>query len=211
MERLHERGYVRMDGWMSQGDAEELLEACGPVVEGATHIFNSNPEQKEDRKRVQEKMPKRLSAPLEGRLRAAFPDKQVNDFVILKSKAGCQRQSAHTDYVPTEEIVDATDEEIPLLFLLALEEGTRLCVWPRSHRLFRDGLRRAVSCEEVEMSVGDAILFRGDLVHAGSSYERDCIRIHAYIDSPTIKRKPNTTYTIHKHATDEVRSKIIEN
>jgi len=205
MEALHIEGYVHLKSWIPVEEARTLLNACAPLVATASHIFNDNPTQKEDRKRVQEKMPKRLSHTLQKKLASTFPDKEINDYVILKSKVGCHKQAAHMDYIPTPEILNATDDKIPLLFLLALEDNTKLLVWPQSHKLLKN-----TSHIELYLNAGDAVVFRGDLVHAGASYEIDNIRVHAYLDSPGIKRRKNMTYIIHKHAPLETRSKIEE-
>jgi hypothetical protein len=203
MEALHIDGYVHLKSWISVTEAHTLLSSCAPLVATATYIFNDNPTQKEDRKRVQEKMPKRLSNILHKKLVATFPEKEINDFVILKSKAGCQKQAAHTDYIPIPDILNAADDKIPLLFLLALEDNTKLLVWPKSHMLLT-----VISHVELHLNAGDAVVFRGDLVHAGASYDIDNIRVHAYLDTPGIKRKKNMTYIIHKHAPSDTRSKI---
>ena len=205
MEALHIDGYVHLKSWISVTEAHTLLSSCAPLVATATYIFNDNPTQKEDRKRVQEKMPKRLSNILHKKLVATFPEKEINDFVILKSKAGCHKQAAHMDYIPTPDILNATDDKIPLLFLLALEDKTKLLVWPQSHTL-----HKTISHIEINLNAGDAVVFRGDLVHAGASYETDNIRVHAYLDIPGIKRRKNMTYIIHKHAPTIIRSKIEE-
>lgn len=203
METLHIDGYVHLKSWITATEANTLRNACAPLVATASHIFNDNPTQKEDRKRVQEIMPKRLSHTLQKKLVSTFPDKEINDFVILKSKAGCHTQAAHTDYIPTPGILNAADDKIPLLFLLAVEDNTKLLVWPRSHKLLT-----VIRHVELHLNAGDAIVFRGDLVHAGASYDIDNIRIHAYLDSPGIKRRKNMTYIIYKHAPPETRSKI---
>ena len=41
---------------------------------------------------------------------------------------------------------------------------------------------------------GDVIVFRGDVRHNGVGYIEDNYRIHAYIDSPYIKRNPNRIF-----------------
>ena len=210
MDTLHEKGYLQIKNWIDTSEAHTLLVACAPIVSKASHIFNNNPTQKEDKKRVQAILPRGISKSLQKFIHKLFPEKQINDFVILKSKAGCQQQAAHTDYVPTQEILYATDDEMPLLFLIALEENTKLCVWPRSHTLIQGARRRPIKCEEVHMNAGDALVFRGDLVHAGASYDTDNVRIHVYLDTADIPRKKNMTYSIHKHAPVEIQEKIIE-
>ena len=43
----------------------------------------------------------------------------------------------------------------------------------------------------VELELGDMLLWRGDLVHAGAGYDVEHVRVHAYIDTPDhIYRRP---------------------
>ena len=85
-------------------------------------------------------------------------------------------------------------------------------MWDSSHKLVQGRGRTFVPIEpnKIELSSGDAIIFRGDLVHAGAEYESENIRIHCYIDSKLVPRNPNRTWIIHKHANDLIQQKIIE-
>jgi hypothetical protein len=60
------------------------------------------------------------------------------------------------------------------------------------------------------LQAGDAVLFRGDLVHAGSEYSKANVRLHIYLDSPVVPRDPNRTWIIYKHADPLLRDRIIE-
>ena len=42
----------------------------------------------------------------------------------------------------------------------------------------------------------DVLVFRGDVVHAGSWYEQENLRIHAYVDVEGASRRANVTYII---------------
>ena len=47
--------------------------------------------------------------------------------------------------------------------------------------------------DKVEIEVGDILVWRGDLVHAGPGYNVEHYRIHAYVDPPpAIYRRPRT-------------------
>jgi ectoine hydroxylase-related dioxygenase (phytanoyl-CoA dioxygenase family) len=91
---------------------------------------------------------------------------------------------------------------VPQLLLVALEDETTMDVWPGSHRLVRGStdIQDPVSVVHVSLNKGDALLFRGDLVHAGSAYTKPNVRIHFYLDSPLVKRVANRTWIISKHA-----------
>jgi hypothetical protein len=133
-------------------------------------------------------------------------------FVLLRSLPGCTRQLAHTDYIPDEELLTCSSEERPLLCVLALEDKTKLVVWPGSHKVIHGRGRSMTPIEPkvVWLAAGDAIVFRGDLVHAGAEYETENMRLHCYIDSKAVNRHPNRTYIIQKHADHLVQEKIVE-
>lgn len=182
------------------------------AAENAEPIFNDNPaEHRNDSRRRQMTLRERSVsgtqvAQQRRRLEAMFPQHTARDWVLLESLPGCRQQAAHTDYIPTPELRSAPDAEVPLLFLLALEDDTRLEVWPRTHR----PRRYPVFQTTVRLNAGDAVLFRGDLVHAGSAYEHHNLRIHAYLDHPAVPRDPNRTWIIYKHADESFRAIICE-
>ena len=116
-------------------------------------------------------------------------------WVVIQSKAGCEEQPAHTDYAPQAGL---SDDQMPLALLLAVMPNTRLHVWPRSIRLTADssGTVEPIAKQTIELEPGDAVLFRGDLVHAGAAYGEDNIRMHCYLPSAEIKRPSNSTWLV---------------
>lgn len=208
---LHTRGYTILPRFLRAADTETLCTAVSTYVRKhrMDPIFNFNAEAQNDRRRRQIDMPATLSRRLCERLTdtigaGADTGRRATDCVILESLPGCQMQAAHVDYVPNPALLDTTDETVPLLAVAALQGDTTLDVWPESHRL----LRRArltrhtphVKRETVHLAAGDVIVFRGDLIHAGSAYERHNLRIHVYMDHPSVPRPPNKTWVIQRHA-----------
>lgn len=110
-----------------------------------------------------------------------------SNWVILKSSAGCERQTPHTDYDPMSMQHTYSCKYIPLLVLVSIMPDTYLDVWDMN------GNHKLVSMEE-----GDIMIFRADTIHAGSSYKNENIRIHVYLDSPIIKRIPNRVWFVKK-------------
>jgi ectoine hydroxylase-related dioxygenase (phytanoyl-CoA dioxygenase family) len=209
---LHTEGYTILRKWIPVTPA--LLDLANKKSAEAEAIFNDSPaNRRNDAKRRQVDLSAHHAAiqPIRAALQQAHPSHTIRDFVLLVSRPGCRRQAAHTDYVPTSELLRATDAEMPLLFLLALEDNTMLEVWPQSH-LIVQGYRGGppVHRQTVHLSTGDAVLFRGDLVHAGSAYDSQNMRIHAYLDSAVVPRDPNRTYIIYKHASESLRDLIVE-
>jgi len=117
-----------------------------------------------------------------GVLRCSNGEKTLARLVGLRS---CSRRSKHkkqqprhADSAPRNSLRDSRPEDVPLACIVALQDGTRLYVWP-----FDTG-----EMEEIVLNEGDMILFRGDLGHAGAEYDEENWRLHVYIDSPVIRR-----------------------
>lgn len=206
---LHTDGYEIRKGWFPI--SPEFTEQVNATLEKAGPIFNGA---RNDGRRRQATFPLRYARALHEKLSCAFPDHMVGGLVALESLPGCGRQAAHCDYVPTPELLATRDEEIPLLALIALEPHTRLDVWPASHRIIRGAPHtRSTSPslrKTLDLEPGDLVIFRADLVHAGSAYDRRNIRLHAYLDSPAVPRVPNRTWVIHQHADLSTYTRIKE-
>ena len=168
------------------------------LSQAATPIFNSK---KNDSRRRQ--IPVRKNGtiwmkqlceklPLNGRKAGAC--------VLLRSLAGCGSQMPHCDYVPTASVLACTEDTIPCGFLVALQDKTALDVWPQSHRLVRGETTSKKICLQrtrIFLNKGDAVLFRGDLMHAGCSYVTNNIRLHFYLDHDSCRRIKDQTWLAH--------------
>lgn len=134
--------------------------------------------------------------------------------VVLHSRANCQAQAAHCDYEPDKAFKSIkSDAHCPLALLVCLQPETTLRVWPNSIKLFtksESALKHIQPIEGVilQMNPGDVVVFRGDLVHAGSSYARDNVRIHYYLDSDYTPRFANRTWIINLHANEKMKALI---
>lgn len=132
-----------------------------------------------------------------------------SDAVLLKSEPGCEAQQPHCDYVPTDGILTANDRTIPLSLIVAIQGGTMLDVWPHSQRVIRGYYTETgifdLKRQRLTLDAGDAVLFRADLIHAGSPYSTYNERIHVFLDTPSIPRHPNQTWKIGVHAPLEIR------
>ena len=116
---------------------------------------------------------------------------------LLESSIGCQTQLPHADYsysVLNEARVQGMKErECPLSEVFALQDCT-LDIWPGALLLKKrkegDSPKETVI---VELPAGKLLLFRGDLVHAGSQYHSLNHRLHFYLDSSFCNRAHNNT------------------
>jgi len=188
---------------------EEIFDFFGRLVESAEPIFNDNPSVKRnDNKRLQVDLSPKLfrtnpwfKALKQQILELGSSEHILTDTVLLSSLPGCKAQAAHTDYVPDEALKSTTDDTVPLLFLLALEDNTFLNVWPASHHHIQKELSPSpIRRKTLVLNKGDAVLFRADLVHGGAAYTITNMRLHAYLDHPSVPRDPNRTWIVYKHA-----------
>lgn len=127
--------------------------------------------------------------PLEGR--------QVGSCVVLLSLPGCEAQAPHCDYVPDAALLACSAATVPCGFLLALQDRTSLDVWPGSHRVVRGEIKRTAAHTRrtrLFLSKGDAVMFRGDLIHAGCPYASRNLRLHFYLDHESCYRVKDQTW-----------------
>lgn len=86
----------------------------------------------------------------------------------------------------------------PCASLLALEEdGTKLCIFPRSHRAAYDTYRKNPQSKvylvdemiEVRLKRGQLLIFNALLIHYGPEYPEKSkfARLHTYLLHPTVK------------------------
>ena len=153
-------------------------------------------------------------------IRDAIPeftqDLTFNDWVAIKSLANCQEQPPHTDFVPTQEFIDMMQYHcgsMSLLCLISTMPNTYFDVWPGSIDLIQrpdeDYSKAPITRRRIKLDEGDILIFRPDLIHAGSAYDVENIRLHAYMDSPVLRRLRNRTWIIHKNGSDALRNQIL--
>jgi hypothetical protein len=200
--KLHTRGYQVYRHAVSIG--ADVLEQLELQSGQGVPIFNDLDEVDDDGLRTQFR-PKKINGlinevkgfleqtPHLGKLKA-------NAWVVIESKPGCADQPAHCDY-PPHGLQGLEDDEVPLSVLVALTPGARLHVWPNSIHLITDPNKAKgiapIARQTLELNVGDLVLFRADLAHAGGAYEQGNMRLFCYLDSPALKRSRNQSWLIH--------------
>lgn len=225
---LHQKGYVIYRNVLSDLDDSKILDSLRDYMnETGGPIFNN--EKTNDNRRRQNKLTTRNPlirnwvCSIEETLRSIHPLKNLvfREWNILQSLPGCESQQPHTDYVPTERFIkkmsylDVPENhlKIPLLSLIALEPNTYLDVWENSCRLItssderlKDYVNPDIRSNRLCLQPGDVLLFRPDLIHAGSSYSEENLRLHVYLDSLEIPRQTNRTFIINKHGNKLLKS-----
>ena len=130
----------------------------------------------------------RFKQVLTERLSGVLPQHKVSSMVTLLSKLFCEAQLAHTDFSPdTLSNVLLDDNKMPLACLVVLMDGTVFDVWPGAIRFDKNCDFKPM---HLKLRVGDVLIFRGDLVHAGAALTGDVenVRIHAYLDVEGVVR-----------------------
>lgn len=180
---LYQQGYVLVKNGMPQ--YKQVLPLCRQVKPRARYIFN---QKINDKKRRQYDFPSGPRDPLRPHFDQAtqvlaqipFTQAQLTSHLLV-SLAGCQTQKKHTDYPP--HTYARNDPQAPLVLLWAIQPHSTLDIWDRKGKK-----------QVLRLDPGDALVFRGDLVHAGSAYTRENMRIHMYVTPPQVKPPPNRVY-----------------
>jgi hypothetical protein len=130
-------------------------------------------------------------------LTGEMPKHKIEQVSMLAS-GNCGIQGPHRDF-PAFNVPDA---DVPCGALLALLKGTGLWIWPKSIRC----LEGSIAPVFVSMNPGDILIFRGDLVHAGGSYESMNWRLHAYVDHDSVARDLGASYPLQDYELSYIKS-----
>lgn len=89
------------------------------------------------------------------------------------------RQDEHSDAKepPDGSIAGLPDADKPLSVMIGIEPGAELWIYP-------NGCHDKSGAWLVSLNVGEVLVWKGDLVHAGKGYGVEHYRIHAYVDPP---------------------------
>lgn len=228
--RLNEDGYVLLKKIAMVPDRVQKY-FFKLAENNARVIFNHNEKSNtDDRKRTQKKINRKskyvdnFMKTVDNQLVTMFPNLKINDWVLIKSYPGCKDQAAHTDYPPSDDMTD--ESNIPVNAMVAIQDSTFVRVWPKSHRLICNDLYddkgkntwdemsiqeyesfQKIRPYKIQFDRGDMLIFRGDLVHAGSSYADSNVRMHCFLDNNE-NRIPNKTWLIHKNCSKHIRDII---
>jgi hypothetical protein len=86
---------------------------------------------------------------------------------LLLSIKGCQEQQSHTDYDPSDE-----KSYKSRILLVAIMDDTNIIVWNKQ------GYHRRI----ISIPKGSVFIGRGTLIHGGSPYDSNNVRLHYNID-----------------------------
>ena len=149
-------------------------------------------------------------------IKKAFPWLKEGDCQFLMSIGGGHSQQPHTDAPAGFERMENDDNarmlhnhvtdaspKCPLAVVVTFSQPSFLWVWEGSHRTIwipDEKVRRGeVSvAKRVEIPPFSALIFRQDLVHAGSNYETDNLRLHFSMElaDTSYAKPPDTIFLV---------------
>ena len=98
------------------------------------------------------------------------PNYEVSSMAVIYSLPDCMEQQIHTDFARPSFDFDIDSVDIPFSVIIPIQDGSSLGVI--------DGDLR----KHIPLSIYEAFLIRYDCIHFGSSYDKDNIRLHCYVE-----------------------------
>ena len=219
--KLLDDGYIILDYSRSSSvflKEKDQTKAVDDVLDYGEFIFNNDLEGGiGDMSRLMricefDNLPGRATKLASGKLLKTFPHLKRGTAAFLLSLEHGHDQMPHTDigagYAYLEEekgrILKAYSDEgkVPLSVIMAFEDPGFLFIWPGSHNVLwskEEGAKRSQAWgQRVKIPRYSALVFRQDLVHAGSSYVSKNLRLHFYLDLDVLdyQREANTTFLV---------------
>jgi hypothetical protein len=115
---------------------------------------------------------------------------------VIKSLPGGTLQDVHRDF-PTFETAESLGKKnwVQASLFLAIHDDTQLDIFPESFA----GAVLESKRVRVKIPKGGMLVFRGDLPHAGVSYESEHYRIHCYLRVRGIEQNEDSTEAVPMH------------
>lgn len=120
-----------------------------------------------------------------------FPTLVPKDASLLFSTPSNVVQTCHCDYDVKSVTKFIFDRHCPLSVLVALEDNSKLIIFPKSHSYVWKILKsptgtfpalEPIQGISIDIPRNSAIIFRQDFVHSGEAYEMENLRLHIYFD-----------------------------
>ena len=125
---------------------------------------------------------------------------------LLFSRDGSETiQDPHAD-------LESTYSETAILAFVALEPGTSLFVYPRTHRIDTSG-RTQYLPQHLLFDVGDIFFFHPNLLHCGDRYAESNLRLHYYLFARPRFVWSNVTFPARDGTLDlmQIEEQVVEN
>ena len=196
IEILHENGYFVYPGMFSNDELENVrLQVSQFSNMKWKYIFNPN------KKRLQCKEFTDLNISCTKKtvefMKSINSELQPRQLAVLKTEEGAMRQYAHCDYSP-KKTMKLSNEQMPLLALIPLENDTKLYVWMPSNAILSGKLTNVkVKPSVLTFNKGDLVIFTGNLIHAGAEWDGSAkYRLHLYFHNAQVPFPDNETWQV---------------
>ncbi|KAG1691048.1 hypothetical protein DVH05_027330 [Phytophthora capsici] len=175
------RGFIVLYGAIAEERIDELR-SIAHFDEGLNWNSDILDDAVVQEERLHAQVPDEMSLVLTGTLKrfykTFFPRSQVQDWQFIKTLAGSKPQPARREFNSTLSQADLMDAcAIPGSAMIATQDNTFFYVFGWNHKVALKSNRVLV-----ELSKGDMMLFRGDLVYKPVGYERKNICVHGYME-----------------------------
>ena len=218
-QKLLTEGYVIVDYSKSKsvflGEADQAR-AANDVLDYREFIFNNDLEGGVgDMSRLMricdfDNLPGRAARMTSGKLLKTFPHLKQGTAAFLLSLEHGHDQMPHTDigagdaYLNQERgrILKTYSDNgmVPLSVIMAFEVPAYLHIWPGSHNILWAAENKGSKMygKRVKIPRYSALVFRQNLVHAGTAYTTQNLRLHFYLDLDVTdyQREANTTFLV---------------
>lgn len=130
-------------------------------------------------------------------------DDYPNFYYTIMLPDGSERQTTFKYLASTPEtahIVTTRQQKIPIIVLTAIMDNTCIDVWENSHNwmMLKDNQKfdPPIVKKTVNLKKGQICVLRGDIIHAGSAYAEENIRIYSFYDSYVVLPPKNKVHLI---------------
>ena len=130
-------------------------------------------------------------------------DDYPNYYYTIMMPDGSERQTTfkYLAAIPEpEQHATTRRQKIPIMVLTAIMDNTCIDVWENSHNWMRlndnQKFDTPVVKKTVNLKKGQICVLRGDVIHAGSAYAEENIRIYSFYDSYVVLPPKNKVYII---------------
>ncbi len=130
-------------------------------------------------------------------------DDYPNYYYTIMMPDGSERQTTFKYLAAIPEPANdaiARRQKIPVVVLTAIMDNTYIDVWENSHNWMRlnddQKFDPPVVKKTVNLKKGQICVLRGDVIHAGSAYAEENIRIYSFYDSYVVLPPKNKVYLI---------------
>jgi hypothetical protein len=192
---LNKKGYIIIKNkYNSMEKLKEIFEIIKKQSNNATYIFNNkinDKKRKQCRLNIKTKIIKEYVETIKKSINdnLDLKDTKYKKWIILKSLDNCKSQIPHLDYIPTDNFINMIKNNNSSYFFINAIEKTQIYTYGK----YLDNKHKK---RKIIIQPNSILLMRSDLIHAGSDFDKENIRLHCYIETPYIPMKYNKIYKI---------------